>query len=114
MKTGRPLGLLILIAALALVAAACGSTDDTTTTTAAPTGGADTTTTTAPPAEETTTTAEEAMEELIFGMILVGPENDRGWSQAHREGGFGHDTALARARKVGKAVAVAVEAALAG
>ena len=87
MKTGRPLGLLVLIAALALVAAACGSSDDTTTTTAAPTGGADTTTTTAPPAEETTTTAEEAMEELIFGMILVGPENDRGWSQAHREGG---------------------------
>ena len=86
MKTGRPLGLLVLIAALALVAAACGSSDDTTTTTAAATGGADTTTTTAPPAEETTTTAE-VMEELIFGMILVGPENDRGWSQAHREGG---------------------------
>ncbi len=87
MKTGRPLGLLVLIAALALVAAACGSSDDTTTTTAEVTGGADATTTTAPPAEETTTTAEEAMEELIFGMILVGPENDRGWSQAHREGG---------------------------
>lgn len=86
MKTGRPLGLLVLIGALALVAAACGSSDDTTTTTAAATGGADTTTTTAPPAEETTTTAE-VMEELIFGMILVGPENDRGWSQAHREGG---------------------------
>ena len=86
MKTGRPLGLLALIAALALVAAACGTSDDTTTTTAAPTGAADTTTTTAPPAEETTTTTE-AMEELIFGMILVGPENDRGWSQAHREGG---------------------------
>jgi len=86
MKTGRPLGLLVLIAALALVAAACGSSDDTTTTTAAATGGADTTTTTASPAEETTTTAE-VMEELIFGMILVGPENDRGWSQAHREGG---------------------------
>ncbi len=86
MKTGRPLGLLVLIAALALVAAACGSSDDTTTPTAAATGGADTTTTTAPPAEETTTTAE-VMEELIFGMILVGPENDRGWSQAHREGG---------------------------
>ena len=86
MKTGRPLGLLVLIAALALVAAACGSSDDTTTTTAAPAGGADTTTTTAAPAEETTTTAEE-MEDFTFGMILVGPENDRGWSQAHREGG---------------------------
>ncbi|MCH8991002.1 MAG: BMP family ABC transporter substrate-binding protein, partial [Acidobacteria bacterium] len=86
MKTRRPLGLLVLISALALVAAACGSSDDTTTTTAAPAGGADTTTTTAAPAEETTTTAEE-MEDFTFGMILVGPENDRGWSQAHREGG---------------------------
>ena len=26
-------------------------------------------------------------EPFVFGMILVGPENDRGWSQAHREGG---------------------------
>ncbi len=85
MKTGRPLGLLAVMAALALVAAACGSTDDTTTTTAAATGAA-TTTTTAAPAEETTTTAE-VMEDFTFGMILVGPENDRGWSQAHREGG---------------------------
>ena len=27
------------------------------------------------------------MEDLVFGMILVGPKNDRGWSQAHFEGG---------------------------
>lgn len=26
-------------------------------------------------------------EEIIFGMVLVGPEDDRGWSQAHFEGG---------------------------
>jgi simple sugar transport system substrate-binding protein len=26
-------------------------------------------------------------EPLVFGMILVGPKNDRGWSQAHYEGG---------------------------
>ncbi|UCH59226.1 MAG: BMP family ABC transporter substrate-binding protein [Anaerolineales bacterium] len=26
-------------------------------------------------------------EELVFGMVLVGPRNDRGWSQAHFEGG---------------------------
>jgi len=25
--------------------------------------------------------------ELVFGMVLVGPRNDRGWSQAHYEGG---------------------------
>ncbi|MBI5669656.1 MAG: BMP family ABC transporter substrate-binding protein [Chloroflexi bacterium] len=26
-------------------------------------------------------------EEFVFGMVLVGPKNDRGWSQAHYEGG---------------------------
>ncbi|MGJ3237979.1 MAG: BMP family ABC transporter substrate-binding protein [Anaerolineae bacterium] len=31
------------------------------------------------------TTAQE--EEFVFGMVLVGPENDQGWSQAHFEGG---------------------------
>jgi simple sugar transport system substrate-binding protein len=33
-----------------------------------------------------TETPAEA-EEFIFGVILVGPKNDRGWSQAHYEGG---------------------------
>ncbi len=28
-----------------------------------------------------------AQEDLVFGMVLVGPRNDRGWSQAHFEGG---------------------------
>ncbi len=28
-----------------------------------------------------------AQDEFIFGMVLVGPFNDRGWSQAHYEGG---------------------------
>jgi simple sugar transport system substrate-binding protein len=89
MRSKRPVGLFILLVALALVAAACGSSDDTTTTTVAAAGGGEATTTTAAPSgsDETTTTAEEVMEELTFGMILVGPENDRGWSQAHREGG---------------------------
>lgn len=27
-------------------------------------------------------------EEFVFGMVLVGPRNDRGWSQAHYEGGL--------------------------
>jgi basic membrane lipoprotein Med (substrate-binding protein (PBP1-ABC) superfamily) len=31
---------------------------------------------------------EEPMEPLTFGMILVGPKNDRGWSQANYEGGL--------------------------
>lgn len=30
---------------------------------------------------------EEPPEEFVFGVILVGPRNDRGWSQAHFEGG---------------------------
>lgn len=29
-----------------------------------------------------------AQDEIIFGLVLVGPENDRGWSQAHYEGGL--------------------------
>lgn len=29
-----------------------------------------------------------AQDEIIFGMVLVGPEDDRGWSQAHYEGGL--------------------------
>jgi simple sugar transport system substrate-binding protein len=29
-----------------------------------------------------------AQDEFVFGIVLVGPENDRGWSQAHYEGGL--------------------------
>ena len=45
------------------------------------------------PVEEMETEAEEeaeeeaSMEEFVFGVILVGPKNDHGWSQAHYEGG---------------------------
>jgi simple sugar transport system substrate-binding protein len=28
-----------------------------------------------------------AQDEFVFGVVLVGPQNDRGWSQAHYEGG---------------------------
>ena len=77
---------LMILTALSLLIAACGSDGGETTTTA----GAETTTTaegaTTTEAEETTTTAGEA-EPLVFGMILVGPQDDRGWSQAHREAG---------------------------
>ena len=37
----------------------------------------------APPSEP-----EAAAEPVTFGMVLVGPKNDRGWSQAHYEGGL--------------------------
>ncbi|MFH1329692.1 MAG: BMP family ABC transporter substrate-binding protein [Actinomycetota bacterium] len=72
----------VLVAVLALLAAACGDDDGGTTTTAQVTTTAEGTTTTA---EGTTTTAAE---QLVFGMILVGPQNDHGWSQAHYEAGL--------------------------
>src|SRR3990170_7470821 len=66
----------VFLSVFALVAAACGDDDAITTTTAA------VTTTTA---AETTTTAAEVS--FTFGMILVGPQNDHGRSQAHFEAG---------------------------
>jgi len=82
---------LVLIAVLALVVTACSPADDdgaatTTEGSTATTAEAAPDTTEAAP-DETTTTGEEPMEPLVFGMILVGPENDRGWSQAHHEAG---------------------------
>jgi len=63
-RRGRPALLVILLAAMALVAAACksGGGGEATST---PTGG----------------------KPFVFGMILVGPQNDHGWSQAHFEAG---------------------------
>lgn len=58
--------------AMMMVVSACADSSSETTTTAA---GSETTTTEAPG------------EPLTFGMILVGPQDDRGWSQAHREAG---------------------------
>lgn len=45
---------------------------------------------TAEPTEEVVAepTSEPAMENFIFGMLLVGPYNDRGWSQAHYDAGL--------------------------
>jgi simple sugar transport system substrate-binding protein len=76
---------LILMVVVALSAAACGGdgAETTTTGTGATTTTAAETTTTAAPA--TTTTAEA--QPLTFGMILVGPQDDHGWSQAHFEAG---------------------------
>lgn len=65
-----------LVLAGSLLAAACGDDDDTT--------GDDTTT------DDSTVEAdggESPDSDLTVGMILVGPRDDRGWSQAHFEGG---------------------------
>jgi len=94
--------LAVLILALGLFAAACGDdTEETTTTTVATT---ESTATTAPPTSEaeetTTTTAAEAPEEFVFGMLLVGPYNDSGWSQANYEGGLYVEEKLPGAKMV--------------
>lgn len=60
----RPMFLVALLAALALVAAACGGGGG---------GGA--------------TTTPSGGKQFVFGMILVGPQNDHGWSQAHYDAG---------------------------
>ncbi|HEX9855673.1 MAG TPA: BMP family ABC transporter substrate-binding protein [Acidimicrobiia bacterium] len=88
------------LSVLALVGAACGGDGEATTTAgdaATTTTTGDTTTTTAGEAttttagEETTTTGEATTtipEDFKIGMILVGPQNDTGWSQAHYEAGL--------------------------
>src|SRR3990172_10540977 len=62
MRVKGLLRLVVFFSAFALVATACG--DDSTTTTTSASG-----------------------EGFKFGMILVGPQNDHGWSQAHYEAG---------------------------
>ena len=76
------LGLLALLMVLAMIAAACSDSSDDTTTTV---GGDETATTVG--GDDTTTTAAMSGDGFTFGMILVGPENDHGWSQAHFEAG---------------------------
>lgn len=82
-----------ILLAFALIGTACGD-DDAETTTAAPdetpatTAAPDETpATTAAPDETPATTAAPSDDPLIVGMVLVGPRDDRGWSQAHFEAG---------------------------
>ncbi len=41
-----------------------------------------------------------AQDEFVFGMVLVGPENDRGWSQAHYEAGLYIEEMIPNSRMV--------------
>ena len=94
--------LVILLVAVGLLAAACGDDTEETTTTVT-TAATETTATTAPAtteAESTTTTAAETQEEFVFGMVLVGPYNDNGWSQANHEGGLYVEEKLPGAKMV--------------
>ncbi len=76
-STKRWRSVLALLFAFAIVAAACGDGDSETTTTAA--GGDTTAATTAAP-------GGVPADDFQIGIFLVGPGNDRGYSQAHLEG----------------------------
>ncbi len=65
-----------VLLAFALIGAACS--DD---------GDAETSETTTAPDDTAAETTAAVEEPLVFGMILVGPRDDRGWSQAHFEAG---------------------------
>jgi simple sugar transport system substrate-binding protein len=75
-----------LLLAFALFVAACGGSgsDETTTTGASETTAAGSETTAAGGTE---TTAAPSGEPLVFGMVLVGPKDDHGWSQANYDAG---------------------------
>jgi simple sugar transport system substrate-binding protein len=80
-----------LVVLLALLLAACGG-GTTEAPQVVPTEAPPVEPTEAPPVEPTEVPPVEPTEappqELVIGMILVGPKNDHGWSQAHYEGGL--------------------------
>jgi simple sugar transport system substrate-binding protein len=84
--------LALLLMAFALLLVACKPAATETVTTG---GGAATETTSGG-----TAATEAAPEEFIFGMLLVGPYNDRGWSQAHYEAGLYVEENLPGARMI--------------
>ncbi len=51
-------------------------------------------------ATEEAATEEAPAEEFVFGVILVGPKNDRGWSQAHYEAGLYVEENMENARMI--------------
>jgi simple sugar transport system substrate-binding protein len=77
--------LAFLAMALVLVLAACAPAPTTPAATEPP---ATEPPATEPPATEAPTATEAPAEPFIFGMLLVGPYNDHGWSQAHYEAGL--------------------------
>lgn len=85
----RWLSTLTLLMAFALLVAACGDSEGDTTTAAPDTTAATPgDTTTAAPGETTTVapTGGVPLDEFKLGILLVGPEFDQGYSQAHFEG----------------------------
>jgi simple sugar transport system substrate-binding protein len=66
----------------AMLIAACGGATETPAATEAPPASE------APPATEAPPMTEAPPQEFVFGMLLVGPYNDHGWSQAHYDAGL--------------------------
>ncbi len=97
----------VLIAVLVLMVAlatSCGKAKEETTSSSA---AAPATTVTTAESMSTDTTASQPTsteaappEEYVFGMILVGPHNDNGWSQANYEGGLYVEERLPGAKMV--------------
>jgi simple sugar transport system substrate-binding protein len=77
---------LILVLAVMLLLSAC-QTPAPATTEPAPTEEMTEAVPTMEPTEEAPAETVEAPKDLVFGMVLVGPKNDHGWSQAHYEAG---------------------------
>lgn len=73
MNTKRIWGILAFLVALSVLVAACGGT---------------------------ATPTDVEGEPLVFGVILVGPKNDHGWSQAHYEGGLYVEANLTGSRMI--------------
>jgi simple sugar transport system substrate-binding protein len=78
--------LLFGLIVLALVAGACAPQATPTTAPTAPAAATVAPTAAAAPSPAASPTA--AAKEFVFGVILVGPYNDKGWSQAHYEAGL--------------------------
>ncbi len=83
-STCAALLLLVILILVGLLAAACGGTEEGTsgvTVTLPPT-------TTTAVSLTTSTSAAETTEQFLFGMLLVGSRQDKGWSEANYEGGL--------------------------
>ncbi len=89
--------LALLLMAFAMLLTACKPAA-TETTTGSGTAATEAAATEAAATESAATEAQP--EEFVFGMLLVGPYNDRGWSQAHYEAGLYVEENLPGARMI--------------
>src|SRR5512138_2591151 len=84
MNRHNMLRMFALLIALAMVLAACGTPATPVPPTQPP---ATQPPATEPPATQPPATEPPTAEQFVFGLLMVGPYNDHGWSQAHYEAG---------------------------